>query len=99
MAAPVKNTCPDIDSLLTIINEAYKIARDGRIRFKGDDSEDLFNDIENKLWGADRMLEDLRRDNSALREWGHSLEGELHDAGETISELENQIEQIKYLRK
>lgn len=40
-------------------------------------------------------LEDLRSDNSSLREWGNDLEDQLQVAVEKIDELERKIEKLE----
>lgn len=40
-------------------------------------------------------LEELREANSKLRNWGESLEEELHEAALRIDDLENTIEELK----
>lgn len=88
MSAPVKNTCPDIDKCIVQIKEAIKAVMRGRKEYP--EAEDYFWDILTNIDDLEGRLEDLRKDNSALRDWGHSLESELHTAAETIAELENE---------
>ena len=87
MSAPVKNTCPDIDKVIRHIDGAIKVAKNGRKLFP--DADDCFCDILYELEGLYSMLEDLRKDNSKLRDWGHALEEELHTAAEVIAALED----------
>lgn len=75
MPAPVKNTCPDIDKVIRYIDDAMKIAHNGREEFP--EAKNYFRDIYNALDGVEDMLDDLRKDNAALREWGDDLEKEL----------------------
>lgn len=69
MSAPVQNTCPDIDKAIKLINAAIKSAKDGRKNFP--DADDNFYYIISDLGDLEGMLEDLRRDNSKLRDWGY----------------------------
>lgn len=80
MSAPVKNTCPDIDKVITWIASAMKMAKDGRKAFP--EADDLFHDIYYELDGCEGMLEDLRKANSALRDWGYEMEKEVKEKEE-----------------
>jgi len=97
MSAPVKNTCPDIDSVISSIDEALKncarARKDiSREDLKLSDADDYFWNIEYCLGGLGKQLEQLRQDNSALRDWGHKLDDELFEASQTISELTEKLE-------
>lgn len=93
MSAPVKNTCPDIDKLIEYIKKAMKIAKDGRNEFPQADVE--FYDIYSYLDGCEDMLEDLRKSNSALRNWGYDLEKVVKQHEVQLSDMEGQIENLK----
>lgn len=96
MAAPVKNTCPDIDRVIKKVSSAYKTAHTARCRSeKGTDEYDYFDSIEDDLMYVEGELEDLRSDNSSLREWGNDLEDQLQVAAEKIDELERKIEKLE----
>lgn len=92
MSAPVKITCPDIDKVINHIMGAIKTAIKGRKELP--EADDYFYDILYDLEGLDEKLEDLRNDNSQLRNWGDGLEEELHAAAQQIADLENQLEEI-----
>jgi adenine specific DNA methylase Mod len=94
MSAPVKNTCPDIDKAIKGIKGAIQVAQNGRKEFKGHEAGDFFWDIIYELDGLERIMEELRSDNSALRDWGHGLTDQLQTAAEEISRLEQDIEDL-----
>lgn len=96
MSAPVKHTCPDIDDAIKKVRSALKIASAGMRRHEnGSDDWDNYDAIETDLMNLEGMLEDLRKDNSALREWGTELNDQLQGAAEDIQRLEGQIESLK----
>lgn len=89
MSAPVKHTCPDIDSVIKRIKSAQRAAWDMFKRSeKGTDEHDAFKDIENDLDGLESELESLRDSNSELRAWGEELEIQVSDLEEQVSALE-----------
>jgi hypothetical protein len=94
MSAPVKNTCPDIDRLIKMLKAIARTAREGMDNTeKYEDNYQRFKDCE---WDIDDIigsLEDLRKANSSLREWGEGLEAELENAAAEINTLENQLEE------
>lgn len=84
MSAPVRHTCPDIDKAIKCIQSARKNISDA---LKDEDIENKDYGIkcaDSDLWGVDDMLEDLRSDNSALRDWGHDLEKRIQELEEEI---------------
>lgn len=94
MSAPVKNTCPDIDKLIIKIIDIGKTSKEGMKHT--DASEDNYQRFKDCEWFIDDIvsgLEDLRKANASLREWGEGLEGELHESAQIISDLENQLEE------
>lgn len=93
MSAPVKNTCPDIDKAIEYIQKAMKAAKEGRREFPAADIE--FYDIYSYLDGCEHLLNDLRKANSALRDWGYELEKAVKKQEVQLSGLEAQIENLK----
>ena len=67
---PIKHTCPDIDKLVKGIDEINKMLRGYEKLDEVDDLKDLISDIENTLWDFDTKLEELRKSNDTLRQWG-----------------------------
>lgn len=96
MAAPVKNTCPDIDRAIRSVQAALKIAHSGMSRHekRSDDWTD-FDDIDTELRNLEGELEDLRNANASLREWGEQLTDELETSANYINELEQKLETLK----
>lgn len=89
MAAPVGNTCPDIDRIISHIRNASKIAAAGlKQSERGSDDYHNYNEIENDLWNLEGMLEQLRRDNSELRTWGTECEAKIRELEDQVYELE-----------
>ena len=86
MAAPVKNTCPDIDRaikhLKTAIAEIADIVED----------KDHFRSIFYEIDSAIGYFEELRSANDSLRQWGLQLEEELQCAADTINDLETELQ-------
>ncbi len=76
MSAPIKHTCPDIDRALKHLKDAWREIKDSV------EDKRTRDNIEWELDMVESILEDLRKDNGALRDWGHDLEkrnGELED--------------------
>jgi len=97
MAAPVKNTCPDIDKIIKMIASIGSIAKDGmrETKSENDNLYQMFKDIEWDIGDIISRLEDLRSSNDALRTWGTELEGDVHSSAEIINELETENERLK----
>jgi hypothetical protein len=87
MGAPVKNTCPNIDSVIKSIREAMTMVKDADDLTISQIS-DAFSAVYYLLDGLEDQLEDLRSDNSSLRNWGLELE-------ERVEELENEMWELK----
>ncbi len=94
---PVKYTCPDIDSVIksiTIIKKQMESCDIENITTELDDwSYDLFS--------LCQELEDLRKSNDALRNWGtdlaaecENLENDVEALNDKISELEDKISEL-----
>lgn len=81
MGAPVKNTCPDIDKVITRIKNAMKMANNGRKTYP--EVDDLLYDIDDELSGCEDILEELRKANASLRNWGDQLEKEIAELSNT----------------
>lgn len=93
MAAPVKNTCPDINKAIKNVQAALRIAHNGMKRHeKREDDYIDFDDIDTELRNLEGELEDLRNANASLREWGEGLTDELESSANYINELEQKVE-------
>lgn len=106
MSAPVGNTCPDIDSVITGIKESLKCYNnsvsyiedllDSEISSwqldKIENVKSELDDIESYLWGLEGTMEDLRSANRHLREWGEDKES----LEEENSNLFIRIDELEY---
>lgn len=90
MAAPIKNTCPDIDKYIKSIKYAIVKQRD-LSRLNETDLLDVASSMSSELESCIDYLEDMRKLNGQLRDWGTTLEDELYEAATTINELEEQL--------
>jgi predicted nuclease with TOPRIM domain len=93
MAAPVKETCPDIDKYIKYIKMAIVKDRDLRSMDEKelyDSASSMADELENCI----DYLEELRGSNHALREWGNGLNDELETAANQIFDLEQKLEKI-----
>lgn len=96
--APVGNTCPKIDGVISLISQMdYEL------------SDDDNDDKKEKEKEANVLLESIRSDNASLREWGNaeylraeelekerdSLQSEVDRLKNEIKQLERQLEQIE----
>lgn len=81
MAAPVKYTCPDIDAAQKSLKQMVRDAEYAIKRYEMDQSaQDTLSECINEMSNTIDVLEDLRRSNDALREWGNEMEKELNNA-------------------
>jgi len=70
MGSKVKFTCPDINKIIDIVLSAIESAENGKESNELEYVYDCFNDIINGLSNIENMMEDLRSDNSELRDYG-----------------------------
>jgi hypothetical protein len=79
MTTPPGNTCPTIDTVISLITAWYK-------------NEE--NNIEPYIYKmVMRRMEELREANAGLRAWGLELEGLVSDQRETIKELKEKLDE------
>ena len=69
---PIKHTCPDIDKLVKGLREIEKTTKNYDKVDDVDDLKSILNEVENILWGFEDKLEELRKSNDTLRDWGVS---------------------------
>ncbi len=81
---PIRHTCPDIDKLIKGINEIQKLTKNYHKIDDIDEFIDIISDVENILWDFEEKLEDLRKSNDILRDWGIS-------EAEEVDKLEDKI--------
>ena len=87
MSAPVKYTCPKIDEAIRSVRGAILYCKKSKNIEDIEELKECFLDISCEIGDVEYILEDLRSDNDALRNWGTELE-------EKIEELESQIKEI-----
>ena len=88
---PIKHTCPDIDKLIKGQAEIMKLIRNYQKIDDIDEFKDIISDIENILWDFEDKLEDLRKSNDTLRDWGISEAEEVDKLEDKIYALENEL--------
>jgi len=88
---PIRHTCPDIDKLIKGQNEIMKLIRNYQKIDDIDEFKDIISDIENILWDFEDKLEELRRSNDTLRDWGISEAEEVDKLEDKIYALENEL--------
>ena len=93
MGAPVRFTCPTIDRIITNLRDIMNQIED--------DFPDEANQISSMISSRGEM-EEIRDANNSLRNWGHDsetkideLETELSQANDTISDLEQQLNNVE----
>lgn len=102
---PTGNTCPSIDKALASIERSIQSIQYVHSNIEDDTLKDeLWNTLAEleSLQGKRGMLEELRDDNSKLREWGYELNSIISDKDNEYSklqdefiELENEIDSLK----
>lgn len=88
MGAPIGHTCPDIDKTIKKLQNIREYLEDAMsaIRREIEATNDL---IERELGDIEDSLEELRSDNSSLREWGTENEDKVKELEEELSELQS----------
>ena len=85
---PIRHTCPEIDEIVKGIIEIQKVTKNYDRIEDIDDLQNIISQTENILWGFEDRLEELRRSNDTLRDWG-VLEAE------EVDRLENEVYELK----
>ena len=88
---PIKHTCPDIDKLIKGQSEIMKLIRNYQKIDDVDEFKDIISDIENILWDFEEKLEELRKSNDTLRDWGISEAEEVDKLEDKIYVFENEL--------
>jgi len=91
MGAPCRHTCPKINLVIKGINNAVSFCQQGRETDGEDLKNEIFSEIVNELYELEGLLEDLRENNDALRNWGHESEDKIKELNEEIVHLEDKI--------
>lgn len=93
MAAPVAQTCPDIDKVIKRLKSAIT-----EIKWLRKDNPEIaseLNSIEGECDDAIDGMEALRQDNARLREWGLGHEKTSEWQEKYIEEKEAEIEELR----
>jgi len=95
MAAPVKNTCPEIDKYIRFIKQTIVYRKDLQ-NMEHDDLYDSALSMSDELENCIGYLESLRSSNDSLRCWGETLTDELEESANynspgTIQYVKSQI--------
>lgn len=85
---PVKNTCPDIDDVIITLDTLRDIAFSDDVR-AGDDA------LEAQIIESNRKLEQLRKCNEQLRDWGNDEANRVDESESENEELRNEIDELK----
>lgn len=86
MSAPVKNTCPDIDRMQKSLKYAIKEAEYAMKRYEmGQSAQDAMQTSIDEMSTAIDVLEDLRRSNDLLRQWGTEQENRAEQLEEELN--------------
>ena len=88
---PIRHTCSDIDKLIKGQAEIMKLIRNYQKIDEVEDLRDIISDIENILWDFEDKLEELRRANDTLRDWGISEAEEVDKLEDKIYIFENEL--------
>jgi chromosome segregation ATPase len=92
--APIKNTCPDIDRVVSAVKSIQKLCKlDGSETSQ--DYVNIISDIENEIFGQDGSLEELRDANSQLRDWGNAEHERANESEEEVYSLRKEISDLK----
>ncbi len=99
--APIKHTCPTIDNIIGKMESARGEA-EYISKHPEEDSTDEARTIIDELCDAISDMENIRSDNSELRDWGNEeyeradyAEGERDDAIKDKELLQEEIEELK----
>ena len=82
--SPVKNTCPIIDKVIDFIDS---------LDFEMDD--DMLEAFYQDCKYAKEHLEEIRKMNSELREWGNEKHNLCDEYEDTISDLERKVRELE----
>ena len=66
----VRHTCPSIDKVIREIKSAIQSAEWGILNPESEYAKDNYNDIINNLENLESIMEEIRSDNTELREFG-----------------------------
>lgn len=93
--APVKNTCPVIDKVLKGIQSAQQDIKRTIDAQELEVAHSEAKDAYDNLYRLDDLMEQLRSDNSALRDWGHDEAKKVDDLEQELEDLRSENEDLK----
>jgi predicted nuclease with TOPRIM domain len=89
--APIKHTCPDIDKIINKLTKAK-----AEIDLEPGEISDLNRDrCQSYIDEAIDGMEDIRNDNSTLRDWGENMEVKKEQESDRADEAENENAELK----
>lgn len=96
-SAPVKNTCTDIDSLISDLDSIYDdlIKLSNQEEIDTQELKQLASSLYSCYFSNDSQLEKLRTTNSDLRQWGTDWRDEAEEFESKIKELELKLEEAE----
>lgn len=98
MSAPVRHTCPKIDDIIKDMHDSYNNLNSALNYIDNYEFDQAIYDIKevrniiDKYCGKYSELENLRDDNTSLRDWGHNLENKVEDLEQEIEKLMHDLE-------
>jgi len=91
---PVKHTCSDIDGAKDVINSICDKLKVGVENITQDDIDNVIYDLERIGIIRNCILEELRRSNSSLRDWGHEMSERSDSFEEELEEAKDENEKL-----
>jgi uncharacterized coiled-coil DUF342 family protein len=91
---PIKHTCPDIDKYIKRIK--FEIVKDRDL--KNMDEKELFDassSMSSQLESCIDYLEELRKSNDTLRQWGITEADEVDSLNNYVEELEAKLQNVR----
>ena len=91
MPAPVGHTCPNIDKTIKKLKTIRELVDDTFHDIKAQ-LDKLVYKVESELDDIEDDLEELRSDNSSLREWGTESEDRIDELEDELNELRSMVD-------
>ena len=92
---PIKHTCPDIDKYIKWIK--FEIIKERDLKnFSEKELFDAASSMSSQLESCIDYLEELRKSNETLRNWGITEADEVDSLNNYIEELENKLKQFTH---
>lgn len=92
--APISYTCSAIDSVIDAIKSVEKSSNlNGHIT--EEELKTALTDINSTVWNLDTALEDLRKSNAKLRDWGDQEASKVDDLVDEVNSLQDKIKELE----